>query len=138
MFASADVLVQAVMLGLAFASVATWTVWLAKIIELKVAMRGLRAHTLAVGEQHSWPGRSQRIGGGRGVMQAFVRAAEVELELSSDLTDKIGIKERIATRLQRLETAATRSMHKGTGLLATIGATAPFRGVVRNRLGNHE
>jgi biopolymer transport protein ExbB len=62
-------------------------------------------------------------------MQAFVRAAEDELDLSSDLTDKTGIKERIATRLQRLETAATRNMHRGTGLLATIGATAPFVGL---------
>ena len=129
MFASADVLVQAVMLGLAFASVVTWTVWLAKIIELKMAMRRLRAHTLAVAEQRSLAEAAQRIGGGRGVMRAFVRAAEVELELSSDLTDKIGIKERIATRLQRLETAATRDMHKGTGSLATIGATAPFVGL---------
>lgn len=129
MFASADVLVQAVMLGLAFASVVTWTVWLAKIIELKVAMRRLRAYTLAIAEERSLAEAAQRIGGGRGVMQAFVRAAEVELELSSDLTDKIGIKERIATRLQRLETAATRNMHKGTGLLATIGATAPFVGL---------
>jgi biopolymer transport protein ExbB len=130
MFMSADVLVQAVMLGLAFASVVTWTVWLTKIIELKMAMRRLRAsHTLAIAEERSLAEAAQRIGGGRGVMQAFVRAAEVELELSSDLTDKIGIKERIATRLQRLETAATRNMHKGTGLLATIGATAPFVGL---------
>ena len=117
------------MLGLAFASVVTWTVWLAKIIELKVAMRGLRAHTLTIAEQRSLAEAAQRIGGGRGVMQAFVQAAEVELELSSDLTDKIGVKERIATRLQRLETSATRNMHKGTGLLATIGATAPFVGL---------
>ena len=62
-------------------------------------------------------------------MQTFVRAAEIELDLSSDLTDRIGIKERIATRLARLETAAARDMHRGTGLLATIGATAPFVGL---------
>jgi biopolymer transport protein ExbB len=129
MFMSADILVQAVMLGLAFASVVTWTVWLAKIIELKLAMRKLRAQTLAIANQRSLSEAVQHVRGGRGVMQAFVRAAEHELELSSDLTDKTGIKERIATRLQRLETAATRNMHKGTGLLATIGATAPFVGL---------
>ena len=39
-----------------------------------------------------------------------------------------GIKERIATRLARLEVAAGRDMNKGTGALATIGATAPFVG----------
>jgi biopolymer transport protein ExbB len=129
MFVSADVLVQAVMLGLAFASVVTWTVWLAKTIELKRATRRLRAQMLAMADQRSLAEASQHLRPGRGVMQAFVRAAEAEFELSADLTDKTGIKERIATRLQRLETAAARNMHKGTGLLATIGATAPFVGL---------
>jgi biopolymer transport protein ExbB len=129
MFMSADVLVQAVMLGLAFASVVTWTVWLAKIMELKMAMRKLRVQILAFADQRSLAEAAQHLPPDRGIMQAFVRAAEAELELSSDLTDKTGIKERIGTRLQRLETAATRNMHKGTGLLATIGATAPFVGL---------
>ncbi len=129
MFMSADVLVQGVMLGLAFASVATWTVWLAKIIELKMAMRKLRVQTLAIAKQRSLAEAVRHVGSGRGVMRAFVQAAEDELDLSSDLTDKRGIKDRIATKLQRLETAATRNMHKGTGLLATIGATAPFVGL---------
>ena len=53
----------------------------------------------------------------------------LELRLSSDLADKGGIKERIATRLARLEVAAGRDMNSGTGVLATIGATAPFVGL---------
>jgi biopolymer transport protein ExbB len=129
MYMSGDVLVQAVMLGLAFASVVTWTVWLAKIIELKMAMRKLRAQTLVISKQRSLATAVQHVGSARGVMRAFVQAAEAELDLSSDLIDKMGIKDRIATKLQRLETAATRNMHKGTGLLATIGATAPFVGL---------
>ena len=39
MFLSAVPIVKAVMVGLAFASVATWTVWLAKTIELWIARR---------------------------------------------------------------------------------------------------
>src|SRR5947209_6022486 len=35
MFLNADIVVKAVMVGLAFASLVTWTVWLAKTIELK-------------------------------------------------------------------------------------------------------
>src|SRR5882672_5310188 len=34
MFLNADIVVKAVMIGLAFASLVTWTVWLAKTIEL--------------------------------------------------------------------------------------------------------
>jgi biopolymer transport protein ExbB len=59
------------------------------------------------------------------------------LRLSSDIGDKAGvkaglkagIKERVASRLARLEVAAGRGMNRGTGLLATIGATAPFVGL---------
>jgi hypothetical protein len=43
------------MLGLSFASVVTWTVWPAKIIELKLTMRKLRVQTLAI------PGKALRV-----------------------------------------------------------------------------
>src|SRR6195952_1702009 len=35
MFTNADIVVQAVMVGLAFASLVTWTIWLAKTIEIR-------------------------------------------------------------------------------------------------------
>src|SRR6202790_1852136 len=43
MFLTADILVKAVMIGLAFASLVTWTIFIAKIIELALVQRGLRA-----------------------------------------------------------------------------------------------
>lgn len=39
------------------------------------------------------------------------------------------MKERLAIALSRIEAHAGRSMARGTGLLATIGATAPFVGL---------
>ena len=39
MFMAADIVVKAVMVGLAFASVLTWTIWFAKVIELIAARR---------------------------------------------------------------------------------------------------
>jgi biopolymer transport protein ExbB len=59
----------------------------------------------------------------------MIEAAMLELRLSADIADKSGIKERVATRLARLEVAAGREMNRGTGVLATIGATAPFVGL---------
>src|SRR3954470_12991477 len=35
MFINADIVVQAVMVGLAFASLMTWTIWLAKTVEIR-------------------------------------------------------------------------------------------------------
>ena len=53
MFLSADVLVKAVMIGLAFASLVTWTIFIAKIIELSVIQRGLRAALDKIGDARS-------------------------------------------------------------------------------------
>jgi biopolymer transport protein ExbB len=129
MFASADIVVQAVMIGLAFASVVTWTVWLAKSIELLVARRRARAALLAIGDERSLAGATARLGARRGIVSSFMAAAAQELLVSADTVTREGIKERIASRLARLEAAAARDMNKGTGLLATIGSTAPFVGL---------
>jgi biopolymer transport protein ExbB len=129
MFASADIVVQAVMIGLAFASVVTWTVWLAKSIELLVARRRVRATLAAISEERSLAAATARLSARRGIVTSFLAAAAQELLMSSDVSQREGIKERVASRLARLETAAARDMNKGTGLLATIGSTAPFVGL---------
>ena len=128
MFMSADIVVQSVIVGLVFASVVTWTVWLAK----KSTLDGPAAIAPGTGGDRVEPSLADaqaRVGTQRGILPALIDAAALELQLSSDLADKAGIKERIATRLVRLEVAAGRAMNKGTGVLATIGATAPFVGL---------
>jgi len=54
---------------------------------------------------------------------------EGELRRSPDRRDIDGIKERIAARFERIEAGVGRQMLRGTGILATIGATAPFVGL---------
>jgi biopolymer transport protein ExbB len=129
MFANADLVVQAVMIGLAFASLVTWSVWLAKSLELLAARRRLLAALSAIAGEQTLADAAARVERGHGVMQALIGAAAEELRLSADLAAKEGIKERIASRFARIEAAAARSMGRGTGLLATIGSTAPFVGL---------
>ena len=62
MFASADIIVQSVIVGLAFASVVTWTVWLAKSIELFFARRSVRIALAAIGEERSLAAAADRVG----------------------------------------------------------------------------
>ena len=129
MFVSADIVVQGVIVGLAFASVVTWTVWLAKSIELLFARRRVRSALAAISEERSLAAAVARVGTRRGIVGSFLAAAQLELRLSSDLAERDGIKERVGSRLARLEAAAARDMNKGTGVLATIGSTAPFVGL---------
>jgi len=129
MFMAADIVVKAVMVGLAFASVLTWTVWFAKTIELTIARRRLRAAIDALNGARTWSEATARLPSRSDGAAALVRAADTELRLSADALSPAGVKERIASRLERLEVAAGRQMIRGTGILATIGATAPFVGL---------
>lgn len=129
MFMAADIVVKAVMVGLVFASVLTWTIWFAKTIELMAARRRLRAAIDALSAASSWSEVTARVPSADDGAAAMVRAADAELRLSADAMAADGVKERIASRLQRLEAAAGRQMIRGTGILATIGATAPFVGL---------
>ena len=130
MFLNADMIVQGVIAGLAFASLVTWTVWLAKTFELFLARRKLNRLMAEFSRQRSLSEAIAHFAEDhRGILAAFIEAARIELTLSADAWDNAGIKERTATRLARLEHAAGRAMRKGTGLLATIGATAPFVGL---------
>jgi biopolymer transport protein ExbB len=53
MFLAADIVVKAVMVGLALASLLTWTIWFAKALELLAARRGLRAAIEALNDARS-------------------------------------------------------------------------------------
>jgi biopolymer transport protein ExbB len=127
MFMAADIVVKAVMVGLAFASVLTWTIWFAKAIELMLARRRLRTAIDKLAHANSWSEANVRTKGRDAGITAMLRATDTELRMSADAAT--GIKERIASRLERLEAAAGRQMIRGTGILATIGATAPFVGL---------
>jgi biopolymer transport protein ExbB len=121
MFVAADWLVKAVMIGLAVASVLTWTVFVAKSLELAVVARRQHAVLEAVSSAASLDDAPAN---------ELVAAAQAEWKLSDGAArDREGLKERVASRLERLEAAAGRRMLKGTGVLATIGATAPFVGL---------
>ena len=128
MFMGADYVVKAVMIGLALASVVTWTVWLAKSLELVAANRRLRADIGKLEDAGSLREAAQHFNGRRGDVASRLRAALAELSQSNGLPAD-GIKERIASRFERLDTAANRLMTRGTGVLATIGSTAPFVGL---------
>ncbi|WP_458184311.1 tonB-system energizer ExbB [Bradyrhizobium sp. 14AA] len=128
MFLNADIIVKAVMIGLAFASLVTWTVWLAKTIELAGARRRARRRIRLLEAGGSLVEVVRACRNDRdGVAQLILSAAR-EAELSDGIVDD-AFKERVALRLERVQAAMTRQISRGTGLLATIGATAPFVGL---------
>jgi biopolymer transport protein ExbB len=129
MVLNADLVVQVVMAGLALASVLTWTVALAKGLELLSAGRRARTGLSVLGTADSLDEAAAQFGGRAGPCGAMVRAAAREYRLATQSSGKEGAKERAAWKLERIVATAGRRAGRGTGMLATIGATAPFVGL---------
>ena len=129
MYINADPVVKAVLIGLAFASLVTWTVWLAKTIEIVICKRRVRAALNILASVRSTTEGVERLAATQGEVRQFLDAAVTELKLSAGSIERDGIKERIASRLERIEAAYGRRLLRGTGVLATIGSTAPFVGL---------
>jgi biopolymer transport protein ExbB len=129
MFLSADILVKAVMIGLAFASLVTWTIFIAKMIELAVAQRKLRTALDKIGDSRSLAEAQFVLGAKQGVLSSFLAAAMREARLSAGISSDNGIKERAASSFAEILRAEARRIRLGMGLLATIGATSPFVGL---------
>jgi biopolymer transport protein ExbB len=129
MFLSADVIVKAVMIGLAFASLVTWTIFIAKMIELSVVRGKLRRSLKTISESRSLAEAQFALGSKTGVLSAFLAAAMREARLSAGISSDSGIKERAASSFTEISRAEARRIRLGMGLLATIGATSPFVGL---------
>jgi biopolymer transport protein ExbB len=128
MFVHADAIVKAVMIGLVIASVVTWTVWIAKSLELRGARAAARDGLRVLASCTSLDEASRQLHDENDPVARLVQAAAAEMRFSADLAGD-GVKERVALELERIEAAAGRKISRGTGVLATIGATAPFVGL---------
>jgi len=129
MFVSADILVKAVMIGLAFASLVTWTIFIAKMIELSRIQRKLRAALGAISDARSLAEAQFALGARGSVLSSLLAAAMREARVSAGISSDAGIKERAASSFAEIVRAEARRIRLGMGLLATIGATSPFVGL---------
>ncbi len=129
MFVSADILVKAVMIGLAFASLVTWTIFIAKMIELSLIQRKLRAALGAISDARSLAEAQFALGARGSVLSSLLAAAMREARLSAGISSDAGIKERAASSFAEIVRAEARRIRLGMGVLATIGATSPFVGL---------
>jgi biopolymer transport protein ExbB len=129
MFLSADIVVKAVMIGLAFASLVTWTIFIAKMFELSLVQHRLRAALRKIGDSRSLAEAQFALGASGTVLSSFLAAALREARLSAGISSDAGVKERAASSFAEIVRAESRRIRLGMGLLATIGATSPFVGL---------
>ena len=132
MFRAADIVVKAVMIGLALASVITWTVLVVKALELWGASATVQNGIRRIQRAASLDDAVAATNGRRDAVSRMIRTAADEYHRSQpalDVAGDRGVKERVDSQLDRIEAVAGRRMGRGTGVLATIGSTAPFVGL---------
>ena len=133
MFMGADIVVKSIMGLLAFASLVTWIIWLAKTMELLSARMRARRALKVIQSALTLADAIAGIRSRGGPVPAMLRAAGEEVHRSDAAIAHAGgdgLKERVASILSRIEALAGRRMTSGTGILATIGSTAPFVGLL--------
>ncbi len=129
MFLAADMLVKAVMISLAFASLVTWTIFFAKTVQLAWARRRLVGSLKRMADLRTLAEARLALDSADTVLSALIRAALHEIRLSSESLAEQGIKERAASRFSEIARSEGRSIRHGLAILATIGATSPFVGL---------
>ena len=129
MFLSADIIVKAVMIGLAFASLVTWTVFIAKMAELTIVQSRLRGALRKITDSRSLAEAQFALGSSGTILSRFLAAAMREARLSAGISSDAGVKERAASSFAEIVRAESRRVRLGMGVLATIGATSPFVGL---------
>ncbi|MEI9995037.1 MAG: tonB-system energizer ExbB [Rhizomicrobium sp.] len=125
MFMNAGPIVKGVILILLLASLLTWTVWIAKNVELLGASRSLRRAVELLAGARSLNDIAKT---GDRVVDALLQEARTELKLSEGLKGG-SVNDRIEVRLERVEAASTRRIQSGTNLLASVGSVSPFVGL---------
>jgi biopolymer transport protein ExbB len=128
MFVAADPLVKAVILSLILASLITWTVFLAKSVQLALAGRRLRKRLRRISAAVTLTDAQSATGSGKNVLSTLISAVVDEVRVSAR-TQAGGVQARAASRLADVVRSEGRVARTGMGLLATIGSTAPFVGL---------
>src|SRR5258706_12651992 len=127
MFLQADFIVKLVIISLAVASAVTWTVLVAKTMELTAAKHEVRASLAILSAAPNLNEAALQFQTRAGAGAAPVHAAVTEANLSADVPGA-GLKERVASRLERIEAGAGRMHSFGTHAPAPTRPAAPFRG----------
>lgn len=132
MYMAADIVVKAVMLGLLFGTFVTLTILVYKFFEVALAKRAVRNALKVLRNSQSLKQAADALTRKSDPAAFMTRAALEEYHRSADALDVAGndgLKERTRSIVERTEAQAGRKLALGTGVLATIGSTAPFVGL---------
>ncbi|ESW60593.1 MAG: biopolymer transporter ExbB [Rhodobacter sp. CACIA14H1] len=127
MLAAAHWVVQAVSVVLGLGVFATLTVLLHKVAELWLAGHRLRAALALLDRAATLEEAARLLEGRHSAAAEMARVARDEVGRGDG--DRGGLRERVRARIDRVAARSAARWRRGTGVLATVAATAPFIGL---------
>ena len=112
------------MIGLAFASLVTWTIFIAKMLELTVVQRKVRSALAKIADARSLAEAQFALGAKGSVLASFLAAAMREARLSAGISSDAGIKERAASSFAEIVRAEARRIRLGMSWMVASEASA--------------
>lgn len=128
LFSEADFVVKVVMICLLLASIAVWTISLAKFVELRSARQRARRALSTLSGCRTLDDANALLHLGSVVESHFVKVSQSERQASGGASAS-GIQDRTQAQLGRVELAAHRRLSSGLGVIASIGSNSPFVGL---------
>ncbi len=128
MFQNADVLVKAVIISLAFASLVTWTIFFARSVQLAFGRRRLRKALVVIANMPTLAEAQLAAGRRRTLLSAIVGSAISEMRTSPESSAE-RIQARAASRFSEILRTEAGNARAGMSIVGTIGSTAPFVGL---------
>lgn len=129
MLSAAHWVVQGVSLLLCLGLFAVVTVLIFKLGELWLVGHRLRMSLRALARAQTLAEAGMALSGRRCPGAEMAAAALEEFGLAQAMPVQAGLRERLRARLDRVAARAVARLRRGTGVLATVAATAPFIGL---------
>jgi biopolymer transport protein ExbB len=129
MFMAADNVVKAVMVWLAVASLVVWVVWIAKAIQLHLVRSNLRRANTDVANVMILDAAATALSSRGGIAARLVGAMQDEMQRAGPHPNPDTLRAVLDLRVDDVKRRLQQDSRSGLGLLATVGATAPFIGL---------
>ena len=129
LFLDADIVVQAVIIGLILASVWVWAIIVAFSLRMGSVRRRCDAYEEEFWEARDFDAFQQRRGKGEVPSAKVASAGLAEWHRSEKSTDRDGVRQRLAIAMDSVVAHEADRLAERLNFLATVGSVAPFVGL---------
>jgi biopolymer transport protein ExbB len=130
LFQHADIVVKVVIILLLLASLTSWIVWVGKLLEIRKKNNLILQSIKTVEQQQHLENNVQLSDHAADLIYQIAKEEYVYAQQKNKTFSEQSIKERVVAAIERIVASEKHNLSLGTSFLATVGAIAPFVGLL--------